>query len=428
MAASGSEHYLLHLAEQSFLKLWAIGNPFRKPGKEISDLVVAFGKDVVIFSDKACEFDLTVEPELAWSRWRRSAIDESLKQLRGAVRKLSEPNTKVFTDAKATEVLPYALAPPAKRRFHLVGIARPSTDPAGVPAAWRTLTYVDVPQSAAFTLEPVYVSDRIVHVFDGPTIDLLLAHLDTAPDFISYLSARAKRLKADTGYAFAERDLLAAAMLNWEEGSGLTPEPPNLDAIVPGLWDSQVKSGFAAGFRERNRGSHTIDNLIEHQHREYAAGRYLYSAPDFARHESTMRLLAAESRFARRMIVTELYDILEESDQRTFWASTVPSPTTPFLRYLWLTCPQPPPDWPTETVDSTVQQELRRYVLLACATFPETFVLGVALPARESTDKLVVMELFDASSWTDADRAEAMKLERPDAPTNWAATTRVHIP
>lgn len=428
MAASGSEHYLLELAERSFLKLWAVGNPFRKPGKEISDLVVAFGDDVVIFSDKACEFDSAAEPGLAWSRWRRAAIEESINQLKGAIRRLSNPDTQVFTDAKATAALPYALAPPAKRRFHLVGIARPSTDPTGVPAAWRPLTYVDAASPTAFALEPIYIGDQIVHIFDGPTLDLLLEHLDTAPDFIAYLAARAKRLQADTDYAFVERDLLAAAMLNWEAGSGLTPEPPCLDSVVPGLWDSHVQSGFAAGFGERNRRSRTIDNLIEHQHAEYTAGRYLYGTPDFDRHESTMRLLAAESRFARRMIVTELYDILEEEDQSTFWAATVPSPTTPLLRYLWLTCPQPPSDVPIETVDRAVLGELRRYELLTCARFQESLILGIALPAHGSTDQLVVMELFDGSSWTEEDRAEALKLERPDAPANWAATTRLHVP
>jgi hypothetical protein len=62
MAVSASEAFLHSLAERTFLKLWTVPNAHRAPGKEISDLIVVFEDDIVIFSDKACEF--STEPDL----------------------------------------------------------------------------------------------------------------------------------------------------------------------------------------------------------------------------------------------------------------------------------------------------------------------------------------------------------------------------
>jgi hypothetical protein len=58
MPANRSESFLLQLAERTFLKPWAIPGPAHKAGKEISDLVIPFGDDVIVISDKACDFDI----------------------------------------------------------------------------------------------------------------------------------------------------------------------------------------------------------------------------------------------------------------------------------------------------------------------------------------------------------------------------------
>ncbi|MDQ0346754.1 hypothetical protein [Ancylobacter vacuolatus] len=78
MTASRSEAYLLQLTERTFLKPWVLSGATYKAGKEICDLVIPFGDDVIIFSDKACEFDIADGPSLAWSRWSREAINSSL--------------------------------------------------------------------------------------------------------------------------------------------------------------------------------------------------------------------------------------------------------------------------------------------------------------------------------------------------------------
>lgn len=73
-----------------------IPNTFYKPGKEMTDLLIPFGDDIVIISDKASDFDPEVSVELAWSRWWQGAVEKSLKQLKGAMRTISQHPASVF--------------------------------------------------------------------------------------------------------------------------------------------------------------------------------------------------------------------------------------------------------------------------------------------------------------------------------------------
>jgi len=273
------------------------------------------------------------------------------------------------------------------------------------------------------------VGKNIVHIFDGPTVDLLLKHLDTAPDFIGYLAARAETIGSSRNYAFLEHDLLAAAIENWVNGNGLTVAPPDLADIKAGLWSNYVNSEGAIRSAKQNARSLTIDNFIEHFHTEYIANRFLNTPhPNFIAHEQAMRLLAAESRFARRMIVDGLYDILGEENQECHWALSVPSPSTLGLRYVWLTYPEPPEDWPPEKFERLVDQELACYMEVACAKFGDALIVGIAHPNRTARETVVVLKVFDGSDMTEADRLEALRLQDRLGSTDWQPQTYIHVP
>jgi hypothetical protein len=315
----------------------------RAAGKEISDLIIVFGDDIIIFSDKACEFRPRTDLQTAWERWRRDAIDGSVAQLSGALRRLSGGDATIFLDAKGKNRLPFPLPSRERRRFHLVAIARPSEDPVNLPPSWQRLACVSEVSGVPFEVEPIQIGDLPVHVFDGQAIDLLLNQLDTAPDFLAYLAGRAEALANSTRYSFVEEDLLAASIQNWAAGSGLSPAVPAPASTVKGGWAEFQKSDRAARSTALNTKSRTIDRIIEHFHEVFEQQRFLNeSAPGILEHEQALRLLAAESRFARRIVVTPLYDILQGHDQSVPWTSTVPSPREPSLRYLWLIYPDPP--------------------------------------------------------------------------------------
>jgi hypothetical protein len=256
----------------------------------------------------------------------------------------------------------------------------------------------------------------------------LLEQIDTAPDFIAYLTGRAARLVEAKDYDFSECDLIGAALIGWEAKSTRPPSVPPLDAVVDGLWEIYDSGDTAAHRRKADRVSRVIDDYIEQTHGEFAAGRMLYGKPSYAQHERAMRLLAAESRFARRVIAHELYDILDEPDRSTFWASTTPSPTMPSLRYVWLIYPKRPDDMSEAVFDHMAMGHLKQHVLVAQGLFQETLVLGICLPNRSANDTATFTVLHDGSNWTEADRQEAMKLHERGIFAGLEAHERVHIP
>ncbi len=50
----------------------------------LCDLLVVFGSDVVLFSDKNIKFNLDIDLKVAWRRWERKSIHDSIVQLLGA--------------------------------------------------------------------------------------------------------------------------------------------------------------------------------------------------------------------------------------------------------------------------------------------------------------------------------------------------------
>src|SRR5712691_960062 len=55
---TASEKHLGRLCRHTFLNLWSYQNVFKEPGKELCDLLVIFGQDVLLFSDKHCALDV----------------------------------------------------------------------------------------------------------------------------------------------------------------------------------------------------------------------------------------------------------------------------------------------------------------------------------------------------------------------------------
>ena len=74
-----TERELKRLADHTFLSLWSHPEVRsdrgmingKGPGKEVCDLLVVFGNDVIIFSDKASDFQADGDLQTAWNRWFR---------------------------------------------------------------------------------------------------------------------------------------------------------------------------------------------------------------------------------------------------------------------------------------------------------------------------------------------------------------------
>lgn len=136
--ATPSERALTKLARKAFLSLWSYPNVYsdenrtngKGDGKELVDLLVVFGDDVLLFSDKQCAYHSDVDVNVAWPRWYRRAVDKSAKQLAGAESFLKRFPHRVFLDKSCEARLPIALPDSTVARYHLIAVTRGGHFPA----------------------------------------------------------------------------------------------------------------------------------------------------------------------------------------------------------------------------------------------------------------------------------------------------------
>jgi hypothetical protein len=187
-----SEAILSDLCEKSFLSLWTYPNLFRKAGKELADLIVVFGNDILIFSDKSIAYPSTDDPLLNWSRWFRAAIKESAEQVWKAELCIRRNPTQVFLDAKATEPLPLQLPTVAEMRFHGICVVSGASERCQELTGRQTLSLNTgtVDAGTPFCVGNITNQRGWVHVFDEVTLGRLMAALSTTKDFVDYLDAK----------------------------------------------------------------------------------------------------------------------------------------------------------------------------------------------------------------------------------------------
>src|ERR1700730_17909717 len=103
-----SERVLAQLCRRSFLSLWTYPNLHTDEGfkgetgsaKEFVDVLLVFGDDVILFSDKHVTFNEGKPIEVAWPRWYKRAVLHSAHQLYGALNWLRRFPDRIFLDAK----------------------------------------------------------------------------------------------------------------------------------------------------------------------------------------------------------------------------------------------------------------------------------------------------------------------------------------
>jgi hypothetical protein len=221
-----SERYLASLGRKAFLNFWSYSNPYTDEGngKELCDFLVVFGNDILIFSDKDCDFPQNSDIKVSWHRWYRSAIEKSVRQLIGAASFINRFPTRIYLDASCQKPLPIALPAPNVSRIHLIAVTRGSAEAAKkywnnasssslfINTAMKDLGDKEHPFMVG---KPVY-KNRFIHILDELTLDILLSELDTVSDFVDYLTKKEVFLThSDSDFLVAgEEELLATYFLN----------------------------------------------------------------------------------------------------------------------------------------------------------------------------------------------------------------------
>lgn len=360
-----SERLLMRLCRRSFLSLWAHANLHtdqdmrdgKGSAKEFADVLVVFGNDIVIFSDKHIVYQSEVDATLAWKRWYKRAVLSSAKQLYGAKSWLERFPSRVFLDSKCTRPVPVKMPDVSKARFHLIAITRGSAKACekyypGSMGSHMINTAVDhtVYPEMPFTTGPLDAGKEFVHVFDELSLEVLMSEMSTIKDFIDYIGARKDLLLSPDMVVVSagEEQLIAAFLTHSGEGETFSFLPSTDD--VPGFvsFDETLYPALQARpeYKEmhaQNEKSNFWDFLIE---KFISVGDP--SLIEFGRaqenHETehALRLMASETRFMRRELVRNFIELLERArgEPPTRRARTLMTKQSPELLYIFLLCPK----------------------------------------------------------------------------------------
>ena len=284
-----SEEFVYDVCRKSFLSLWSYANPQRNKGKETRDILVVCDPHVLVISVKEIQLKKTWNSRMVGERWQRKAIDESIKQIKGAIRWLDNATHVVQRDGKIGLPLP----PKDRRIYHRIAVAFGSqgevliaSGEAGVP---------------------------FVHVFEEGSFYLLFRHLDTISDFIKYLGDK-EQLLSQTRLVIngGEENLLAMYL----HQGGRFPQDQDLLIIEDDLWSGvSSKPEFVAKL-ERDRDSYAWDVLIEILCDGGFNGEN-WLGPGLSDSERSLRVLARENRFGRRLLGSTFKSFLELSKAGT---------------------------------------------------------------------------------------------------------------
>lgn len=312
---SESERYLGGITQRTFLSFWSHPNLFRTRAKELTDLLVIFGDDVIVFSDKSCAFQ---DGEHGWSRWYRRAVLESAHQLHRAAGWILKHPDRIYTDAKCER--PFPLQVPKQLSIHLVAVATGAREAAarhgGGDGSLIFLSNTD--GSEAFTIGDLDPKRDFVHVFDDRSLSLLLRELDTATDFVAYLRKRAAFLRRGNTILVQSE---AALLENYLIGMNERVEhdfivPADLDPAkaiaVSGNWEKFVKSGPYRRKQAADADSYVWDRIIEYFTKHADQGT-LYTGQEngLAGTEGMLRFFAGENRLARRQLGRAITEVRE---------------------------------------------------------------------------------------------------------------------
>lgn len=260
-----SERLLSTICEKTFLKLWAYPSVFRDEGKsksgdgkEICDFLVVFQKEIIIFSDKLIKFNKDKPTDVAWKRWEKRAITESVSQLHGAQKWIREQTSRVFLDKKCTIKFPFFIdADISTFNIHLVAIAN------GLPDGKRLkINSMGSPRKnfeVNFnTMKPFY------HIFDTKAFEIISKEMDTVDDFISYLKSRELLfIKGTPFYSCNEEDLLSEFILKKDIINSVFSEKPISKKIPCNSYKRLIKASDYKNGKILDKDSYIWDSIID---------------------------------------------------------------------------------------------------------------------------------------------------------------------
>jgi hypothetical protein len=430
VGATASERYLGRLCDRSFLSLWSYPGIFRDQGrsdgrgdgKEVCDLLVVCGDHVIIFSDKACEFPGRPGDPVAWGRWYKKAVLKSAEQVWGAERWICNYPSRLFLDKHCSSPFPLVLPAPQKAKFHRVVVAH------GASHACRSVfggsgslmlhsnIAGDAHLTRPFTIGRIDNAKGFVHVFDDTSLDVVLETLDTISDFVRYLTRKEALMTGSIPViATGEEELLARYFSGTAENQQhdfMVPRGCRVMVVGEGGWASFCASRERKAQLEANTVSYLWDRLIEKISSHLREGTFKSTVQGIGGNEKSLRWMAKEDRWKRRLLADALKEILSQTqpDIRATRIVKAVYPGEPY--YVFVLLPHYPA-WNREEYRRIRAKMIGDYCVLVRQQFPDAeHVVGIAVESGDVELTSLDASHFDASDWTPELAIQAKELKR----------------
>jgi len=398
-----SERFLAILCEKTFLGFWSYANLFRDQGggKELCDLVVAFGNHVILFSDKSCQFPNTGDTKIDWARWYRRAVRDSEKQLVGAERWIRQFPDRIFMGHSCVENLPIPLPEHGEMVFHhiVVGLGASSRCKSEYRSRNGSLCLTSLIVGDAhfdrenhevrpFLIGRVRTEGKYVHLLDDFTLPLILSELDTISDFVDYLGFKESLFNlSNVGRIEGEENLLALYLSGFVESDDWAKlvdksEGDYCLGVEETAWELYSSSKEYKGRQELCKNSYIVwDSIIREFAHHSFAGTLIEGPRPVSENECFFRFMAKENRLGRAFLSSAIADRWSNHEEGHVDSRIIQSPTDPNLLYVFVFVPDEQLDSESEYRE-TRQQYLMAYTYrVAMRNLGHDLVLGIASQA-----------------------------------------------
>jgi hypothetical protein len=371
-----AEEFVLGVCQRSFLSLWCYNNPKGKDNDELCDVLVVCDPYVIIVSVK--EIQLKDEPtQVHHERWTRKAVEASVNQIYGADRWLASAPHVIRSDGTPGLALP----PLDRRKVHRIAVALGSRGEVSI-------------QSGDF-------GKGHVHVMTEESFQDILNELDTVTDMVAYLGAKeAFSARCSTVMQGTEKDLLG-----WYLFQGRTfPEEADFMLVMDDIWDGLRERAEYKLRKEADKESYVWDTLIDLLS-DPEAKPVGETGVELTEFEVALRVMARESRFARRILGRSVREFFEQAKANRLRSRIMFSSTSTVLYVVVY--------FGAAEDDRSRIAELGTRCLIARQKVGRgNSVIGIGigqfLPGRGSTSDLIYL---DTSHWSAEDEEHALQMQ-----------------
>lgn len=357
-----SERQLFKLLNSTFLSLWSYIGPFsdegaakNKQGKEMCDALVVFGNKVVIFSDKDIKFNEEKSLDVAWKRWYKKSITDSIRQLHAAESWVINNPHRIFLDNFCT--IPFPINLNNKNiEIHLVALTKNTLVPARKyfdshqEGSTGTFIHFYPLEESDCLKKPFVLCDAIknktfVHVFDEFSIDLVINELGTISDFLNYLKTKENLIrKYNLLNVPGEEDLLGYYLDKEKFSHGINRfEYPYEDnqflAITEGYWNNYKKFDYKDHQSLKEMGTYWNKLVASFSDSIITAKVGEGKDSPFFKHERAARALASENRSSRAYLSQAFLEKLQNVPNNKVSSRVVQSPIIKSKFYILVILP-----------------------------------------------------------------------------------------